>query len=49
MYLFETYEQNKVQFPFQVAELITNETCRTNKSEFKEKKNVLPNGSFTKC
>ena len=31
-----------------VTELITSETCSTNKSDFKQKKNnILPNGSFS--
>ena len=47
--LLETYEQNKVQLPFRVTELITSETCKTNKSDFKQKKNILPSGSFVKC
>ena len=38
-----------MQLLFWVTELITSETCRTNKSDFKQKKNILPNGSFAKC
>ena len=35
--LLESYEQNKVQLPFRVTELTTSETCKTNKSDFKQK------------
>ena len=36
--LLETYIQNKVQLLFQVTELITVETYRTNKSDFKQER-----------
>ena len=39
----------KVQLPFPVTELITSKTCRKNKSDLKQKKNILTNGSFAKC
>ena len=38
MYLFETYEQNKVQFPFQVAELINTKPAGRIKVNSKKKR-----------
>ena len=39
----------KCNYRYGLPELITCETCQTNKTDFKQNKNILPDGSFAKC
>ena len=45
-YAYDNQITNKVQLPFRIIELISSETCRMSKIDFRQNKNILPSGSF---
>lgn len=46
--LLETYINSAI-YCNQLPELMTRKACRTNKTDYKQNKNILPDDNFSKC